>query len=144
MFNPSRDDVRRFFCEAWSKHAAGTVVSPLEGLAVHWIEQHPEYHDDLADLDHALTRDYPPEHGRGNPFLHLSMHLSIEEQISIDQPTGIRDAFDRLARRHDSRHEAMHEVMECLGEVLWKAQRDGAPIDGEAYVEALRQRAQGR
>ncbi len=75
MFNPSRDDVRRFFCEAWSKHAAGTVVSPLEGLAVHWIEQHPEYHDDLADLDHALTRDYPPEHGRGNPFLHLSMHL---------------------------------------------------------------------
>ncbi|MEY2682047.1 MAG: hypothetical protein RIQ66_608 [Pseudomonadota bacterium] len=106
-----------------------------------WITQHPEYYPDLEDLEQALDRDYPPEQGRSNPFLHLSMHLSIEEQISIDQPPGIRVAFLELAQRHDSRHEAMHIVMECLGEVLWRSQRDGTPIDGQAYIDAIHRRA---
>lgn len=141
MFNPSKDDVRRFFCEAWARQRRGEVLSPLESLAVSWIIEHPEYQADLDDLPSALARDYTVVGGRTNPFLHLSMHLSIEEQISIDQPPGIREAFDRLARRLDSRHAAMHEVMECLGEVIWRAQRDGAPLDGEAYLEAVRRRA---
>jgi len=141
MFNPSKDEVRRFFCEAWAKHRAGSPLSPLEGLAVDWITQHPEYHPDLEHLEQALERDYLPEQGRSNPFLHLSMHLSIEEQISIDQPPGIRAAFLALAQRHDSRHEAMHIVMECLGEVLWRSQRDGVPMDGQAYIDAIHRKA---
>jgi hypothetical protein len=141
MFNPSKDDVRRFFCEAWARHRRGDVLSPLESLAVSWIIEHPEYQEELDDLAAALARDYSVVGGRTNPFLHLSMHLSIEEQVSIDQPPGIRAAFDRLAQRLDSRHAAMHEVMECLGEVIWRAQRDGVPLDGEAYLEAVRKRA---
>lgn len=142
MFNPSTDDVRRFFCGAWAKHRSQAPLEPIEGLAVDWILQHPEYHSDLDDLEQALVADYGVDRGRSNPFLHLSMHLSIEEQLSIDQPAGIRVAFDGLVRGLDSRHEAMHVVMECLGEVLWRAQRDGAPIDGLAYVEAVNRRAQ--
>ncbi|MEN9758867.1 MAG: hypothetical protein RLZZ281_542 [Pseudomonadota bacterium] len=142
MFTPSKDDVRRFFCTAWAKHLAQAPLEPIEGLAVDWIVQHPEYHDDLDDIEKAVTADYGVDQGRTNPFLHLSMHLSIEEQLSIDQPPGIRGAFDRLAQRLDSRHEAMHAVMECLGEVLWRAQRDSAPVDGAAYVEAVNRRAQ--
>ena len=141
MFNPSKDDVRRFFCEAWARHRRSEVLSPLESLAVSWIIEHPEYQEELGDLAAALARDYSVVGGRTNPFLHLSMHLSIEEQVSIDQPPGIRAAFDRLAQRLDSRHAAMHEVMECLGEVIWRAQRDGVPLDGEAYLEAVRKRA---
>lgn len=141
MFNPSKGDVRRFFCEAWAKHQDGTPLEPLEVIAADWIVQHPEYHADLADAQAAIARDYPPEQGKSNPFLHLSMHLSIEEQISIDQPPGIRNAFERLSQRLDGRHEAMHEVMECLGEVLWRAQRDGTAIDGQAYVESVLRRA---
>ena len=141
MFNPSKDDVRRFFCEAWAKRRGQLPLTPMEMIAADWIEQHPEYHQDLADLEQALERDYPPEQGKSNPFLHLSMHVSIEEQLSIDQPPGIRAAFERLAQRCDSRHEAMHDVMECLGEVLWRAQRDGSAIDGQTYVEAVLRRA---
>jgi len=141
MFNPSKEDVRRFFCEAWAKRQGQMPLTPLETIAVDWIEEHPEYHNDLADLEQALVRDYPPEQGRSNPFLHLAMHLSIEEQLSIDQPVGIRAAFERLAQRLDSRHDAMHDVMECLGEALWRAQRNGAAIDGQSYVEAVLHRA---
>jgi hypothetical protein len=141
MFNPSRDEVRQFFCEAWAKSQSGSVLTPLETLAVDWMRQHPEYHADLADTNEALARDYSVEAGRSNPFLHLSMHLSIEEQVSIDQPIGIRDAFSQLVRRLGDRHAAMHEVMDCLGEMIWTSQRNGTPLDGQAYVEAVRKRA---
>ncbi len=141
MFNPSQEDVRRFFCEAWSKARGQLPLSPIEMIAVDWIEQHPEYQQELIDVEAAIARDYSVEAGRTNPFLHLSMHLSIEEQISIDQPPGIRDAFTRLSQRLDDRHDAMHEVMECLGQVLWQSQRSGLPIDGAAYIEMIEQRA---
>ena len=141
LFDPSQADVRRFFCEAWRKHRAGEPLEPIEAIAADWIVEHPEHHSDLASADDAVARDYGAQSGRTNPFLHLSMHLAITEQLQIDQPPGIRAAFERLARRLGSTHQAMHGAMECLGEMLWKAQRDSAPPDGAAYVECVRRRA---
>src|SRR5450830_857311 len=115
MFNPSQHDVRRFFCEAFRKHRENQILTPLEA-------------------------DYSVEQGQTNPFLHLSMHLSISEQISIDQPPGIRKAFQALAQRKGSEHEAQHEIMECLGEVIWNSQRSGLPPDSAAYIESIRRR----
>ncbi|WP_151446023.1 DUF1841 family protein [Lacisediminimonas profundi] len=138
MFNPSQDDVRRFFCETWRKEQAREVLTPLESIARDWLVQHPEYEDSLRNVDDALAADYSVERGQSNPFLHLSMHLSIAEQISIDQPPGIRAAFVQLANRRGSEHEAHHAIMECLGQMLWNAQRSGLPPDGAAYVECVR------
>ncbi|HJW12299.1 MAG TPA: DUF1841 family protein [Albitalea sp.] len=141
MFAPSQNDVRRFFCDAWRKQRDGMPLTPLETLAADWIVQHPEYHDDLADVDAALAAVFEVEAGRTNPFLHLSMHLSISEQVSIDQPRGIKQAFELLAARRGSAHEAQHEVMECLGEMMWASQRSGLPPDGAKYIDCVRRRA---
>lgn len=141
MFQPSQEDVRRFFCAAAAKDRAAEVMTPMEAIAARWIARHPEYADDLADEAAALAKVYAVEDGRTNPFLHLSMHLSIEEQCSIDQPHGIRQAVELLAARRGSLHEAHHEVMECLGEMIWASQRSGLPPDGQAYLEAVRRRA---
>jgi hypothetical protein len=141
MFQPSQHDVRRFFCETWRKQRAGAPLTTMEAMAADWITEHPEYHAELADVDAALAAVYSVEQGRTNPFLHLSMHLSIAEQCSIDQPTGIRQAVQWLAARRNSLHPAHHEVMECLGEMIWASQRSGLPPDGHAYLEAVRQRA---
>ncbi|MEZ5741573.1 MAG: DUF1841 family protein [Burkholderiaceae bacterium] len=141
MFDPSQEDVRRFFCTLWKKHGDHQPLTPLEAIALDWVLQHPEYHDELADVEQALQADYSGDGGRTNPFLHLSMHLAIAEQLSIDQPRGIRQASDRLVRRLDDPHQAAHEIMECLGQMLWKSQRDGQPPDGEAYVDCVRRRA---
>ncbi len=141
MFQPSQNDVRRFFCETHAKARQGLPLTPIETLAAGWIDEHPEYHDDLADVEAAVARSYAVEDGRTNPFLHLSMHLSIEEQCSIDQPTGIRQAVELLAARRNSLHDAHHEVMECLGQMIWESQRSGRPPDGLAYLDAVRQRA---
>lgn len=140
MFNPSQQDVRRFFCEAFRKHRHNQILTPLEAIARDWIIEHPEYDDALADVDKALEADYSVEQGQANPFLHLSMHLSITEQISIDQPPGIRKAFQALAQRKGSEHEAHHEIMECLGETIWNSQRSGLPPDSAAYLESIKRR----
>lgn len=144
IFDPSRADVRRFFCDAWRKRRAGEIVTPLEALALKWVDAHPEYHALLDDPERALAEEFSVERGTTNPFLHLSMHLALEEQLSIDQPPGIRGALAQLAARAGSEHDAAHEAMECLGEIVWRAQRGTLPADTEAinaaYLDCLKRR----
>ena len=140
MFNPSRDQVRRFFCEAWRKHRERAILEGAEATAADLIEQHPEYHALLENPDAAVTQEFTPETGQMNPFLHLSLHLAIADQISIDQPQGIRAAYQALRNRLDV-HEAEHALLECLGEALWRAQREGGGIDTMAYMECIRRAA---
>ncbi len=113
----------------------------MEKIASGWIAEHPEYHAELADADAALARMYDVEAGQTNPFLHLSMHLSISEQCSIDQPRGIRQAVELLTARRNSLHHAHHETMECLGAMIWESQRGGRPPDGAAYIDCVQRHA---
>lgn len=140
MFNPSREQVRQFFFDAWRKYRQGAQLEGLETIAVEAALMHPEYHEVLDRPERYLDRDYTPEEGQSNPFLHMSMHVAIAEQLSIDQPPGIRAEFERLVNARGDRHEALHEVLECLGETVWRAQRDRTPPDAEAYLECLRRR----
>jgi len=141
MFTPSQHDVRRFFCETHGKLRLSAPLTPMEALAAQWIAEHPEYHAELADVDAALAAEYTVEGGRSNPFLHLSMHLTISEQVAIDQPRGIKQAYELLSVRLGSAHEAQHQVMECLGDMIWSSQRSGLPPDGQAYLDCVRRRA---
>jgi len=141
MFNPTRVQVRTFFIDAWRKYRAGKPLAGLETVALDVLLLHPEYHGVLENAERTLERDYTPEAGQTNPFLHLSLHLAIEEQLSIDQPVGIRSAFENLLAKTGERHEALHAALECLGEMMWRAQRDRAAPDGAAYLECVRRNA---
>ena len=138
MFNPSRDEVRRFLVDAWRKRRERLPATPLETLAADLVEMHPDYHALLEAGDSALLREWTPEDGATNPFLHLSLHLAVAEQLQIDQPPGIRAACDALAGKHGELHAALHDILECLGETVWRAQRDRTPPDGAAYLECIR------
>ena len=111
-----------------------------EKTAASLIAEHPEYHSLLENPEVAVAHDFLPEGGQTNPFLHLSLHLAIAEQISIDQPHGIKAAYFALRRTREV-HDAEHDVMECLGETLWRSQRNNAPLDGEVYLECVRRKA---
>jgi hypothetical protein len=141
MFNPSQQEVRRFFCGVRSKQREGAPLTPLEDQAGRWIAEHPEYHRWLDDPQTSIDRAFDGADGTGNPFLHLSMHLAITEQLSIDQPPGIRMCFQALIGRLGSEHAAAHDAMECLGEILWRAERSGQAPDGAAYLDCLSRRA---
>ncbi|MFA7292762.1 MAG: DUF1841 family protein [Rhodocyclaceae bacterium] len=142
MFNPSRDQVRRFFCDAWQKHLQRSIVEGAEATAIDIILRHPEYQSLLANGEEAIGRDWMPEGGEMNPFLHLSLHLAVAEQISIDQPPGVRAAWQKLAARLDP-HAAEHVILECLGETIFRAQQVGGGMDALAYVESIERAARG-
>jgi hypothetical protein len=141
MFEPSQADVRRFFCSVYAKWRDGQPMDALETLASQWVAEHLEYHADFSDVDAALERMYEVKDGKTNPFLHLSMHLSVSEQCSIDQPRGIRQAVELLTAKRDSLHDAHHETMDALGQMIWESQRSGRPPDGHAYIDAVQRRA---
>jgi len=141
MFNPSQADVRRFFCNSFAKSRAGLALDAIEIIAVQWMQEHPEYASDFADLNAALRAMGTTQDIRSNPFLHLSMHLSITEQCSIDQPRGIRQAVELLTHRHNSLHEAHHDAMECLGRMLHDSQSSGGTPDGASYVACVQRHA---
>jgi len=137
MFNPSRQEARRLFFDTWRKHREGVPLTPLEAIVLDIVWMHPEYHALLDDMDKYIDQDYLPEFGETNPFLHMSMHLAINEQLSINQPPGIRDAFDALQTTHGNAHAAYHDVMDCLAETIWQAQRTGTGPDGALYLNCL-------
>ncbi len=140
MFNPSRDQVRLFFCDTWKKHLERLPLVGAEVTAVDIMLRHPEYHALLADRESALSQDWKPEDGQMHPFLHLSLHLAIHEQVSIDQPHGIRAAWQAIAARREP-HAAEHVLLECLGEIIWRAQREGKPMDAPDYVDRVKRAA---
>ena len=137
MFSPTREEARRFLIDAWRKFRAGAPISALERQAAGLIALHPEYHAMLDAPERHVERDFAPESGTVNPFLHLSLHLAVAEQLAIDQPTGIRAEFERLRAARGDEHAALHAVVECLGETLWQAQRARTGPDASVYLECL-------
>jgi hypothetical protein len=134
-----RAGLRRLYLEAWRKAREGRPLEPLENQIVGVIELHPEYQPLLVDRSAALDRDFTPEQGQTNPFLHMGLHLAIREQLATDRPAGVRAVYQRLAGRIDDRHEVEHRMMDRLAEALWQAQRSGIPPDESAYLRSLRQ-----
>jgi hypothetical protein len=142
MFGNDRDRLRRYYRTVWDKANAGQPLEPLEHLIAGVIRQHPEYQPVLADAETAWDRDYLPEMGQTNPFLHMGMHIAIQEQLGANRPAGILEVYQQLCRRASDSHAAEHGMMECLGETLWEAQRDGREPDERVYLERLRRLAQ--
>lgn len=137
LFNPSRDEVRDFFFTTWAKFKQSNPLTDLEKIAISVIQMHPEYHTILDKPEQYKQRSYFPEQGETNPFLHMSLHLSILEQISINQPPGITDTYTKLKNKHQSEHSAQHDILDCLAETIWHAQQNKAGLDAVYYLELL-------
>lgn len=138
MFVQNRDDARRYFIEVRRKHQGNQPLDPLEQLILGVILVHPEYHDLLDSGEAVLAADFSSQPGMTNPFLHMSMHIAIKEQIQTDRPAGIRKLCQALLDRCGDAHEMEHQVMHCLGESLWQAQRNDSMPDERAYLENLK------
>lgn len=137
MFGDNREQLRRMYVDAWRKQQAGEPLSPLEAMIAEVVAMHPEYHALLAQGEDALDRDFLPEQGESNPFMHMGMHIAIREQLSTDRPAGINGAIRALLARMQDAHAVEHLVMECLGQSLWEAQRAGLAPDEQAYLRCV-------
>lgn len=137
MFGQNREELRRFFQTSWQKRLDGQSLQPLEQLVAQVVEQHPEYHVYLSDAE-QLDRDFTPEQGQTNPWLHMGMHITLAEQLGTDRPAGIRSSYQQIVARFGDQHAAEHAMMDCLGVVLWEAQRAGTAPDERGYLECLK------
>jgi hypothetical protein len=140
----SRDQLRQMYVNAWRKRQERTPMEPLEAQIADIVELHPEYQAALGDPTRVLDRDYSPEGGQSNPFLHMGLHLAIREQIATDRPAGVRQAYIDIARRLGSEHDAEHQMIELLAQAMWDAQRSGMPPDERAYLERIKALARAR
>jgi hypothetical protein len=138
LFNPSRDQVRQFFFDTWAKFNKQLPLTDLEKIAIQVIQMHPEYHAVLDAPERFMEQAYFPEMGETNPFLHMSLHLSIHEQININQPIGIAQSYEQLKLKHQDEHPAQHDLMDCLAETIWQAQRTGQGLDSAAYLQLIK------
>ena len=145
LFNPSRDEVREFFFGTWAKFKQNLILTDLEKIALGVMHMHAEYHGILDAPEQFKSQEYFPELGETNPFLHMSLHLSILEQISINQPIGIAVIYEKLKLKHQNEqqfeHDAQHDVLECLAEVIWQAQRNHTGLNSSHYLELLHLKA---
>ena len=138
MFSNDRNELRKMFFTAWQKHRAGEAMQPLEQVIAQTVSQHPEYHRVVENEDSYIDKDYMPEMGETNPFLHMSMHIAIHEQVSTGRPAGILAIYQQLIGQHGGdAHAAEHLMMECLGEMLWQAQRQHRTPDEQDYLACL-------
>ena len=137
IFGQDRNELRQMYRDAWQKQLDGRPLSPLESQIADVVAMHPEYHAAITSDD--LGRDYLPEGGEANPFLHMGLHLGLREQIATDRPSGIRDVWQRLSQRATDPHDAEHKMVECLAETLWEAQSNNQPPDERTYLERLKQ-----
>ena len=138
LFGQDRDQLRKFYCQAWESHCQGKPLEPLQARIVAVIEQHPEYQAVLENSEQALAREYLPELGETNPFLHIAMHLAIQEQIDTNRPAGIRELYNRLLIKTGDRHELEHKLMECLAEMIWQVQKYGKTPDEKRYLACIK------
>ncbi|MBL8251887.1 MAG: DUF1841 family protein [Candidatus Competibacter sp.] len=141
MFGGDRDRIRRYYCAVWRKVSAGQPLEPLEQLIAEVIGAHPEYQSLLQDAESILSRDYWPETGETNPFLHMGMHIALREQLGSNRPEGIRAIYRQLLQRAGDAHAAEHLMLECLAETLWEAQRTSRAPDERAFLKRLRRLA---
>ena len=136
MFNNDRNQMRKVFFDCWKAHQENLPMDAMQKIIANIIELHPEYHA-LLEKEDNLEKDYLPEQGKTNPFLHMSMHIALHEQISTDRPAGIEAIYQQLIQKYSSAHDAEHAMMECLGASLWQAQRDQSMPDEARYLNCL-------
>lgn len=138
LFGQDRNQLRQIYIDSWHKRKTNQPLEPLEAVIANVIEQHPEYQSMLEDRDSALSHDYTPEQGQTNPFLHMGMHIAIREQLETGRPEGIIESYQLLMAKLGDPHEVEHRMMECLGQVMWEAQRSGKMPNDEEYLHCLK------
>lgn len=139
MYDVNTDDVRLFFADVWRKRQQPLLLNALQQKALRIIAAHTEYAPYLENVEHFLNRTWRPEEGETNPFLHLSLHLSVQEQVAIDQPFGITAIHQSLCEQYAGDWvKAEHDMIEALAETIWQAQCYGQGLDVNVYMTRLR------
>ena len=133
MFYQDRIKQREFLANSWQKYTRNKPLEPLEKQLASIIEIHPEYHDLIGNIE----SEYLPEQGEINPFLHINLHLALRDQLSLNQPKGIKEVYQKLINQHKDPHAVEHLMMECIAEMIYTSQKNNTAMDQESYLSCI-------
>jgi len=134
VFSQDRSKQREFLAKSWQKHISAQILEPLELQLALIVEKHPEYQALINDIN----LEYFPEQGRTNPFLHINLHLALQDQLALNQPIGINDIYKKLIVIHSDTHEVEHMMMECIAEMIFNSQKNNTTLDQDNYLINLK------
>ena len=134
MFSQDRSKQREFLAKSWQKHINAQILEPLELQLALIVQKHPEYQALINDIN----LEYFPEQGKTNPFLHINLHLALQDQLALDQPIGINDIYKKLIVIHSDTHEVEHMMMECIAEMIFNSQKNNTTLDQDNYLVNLK------
>ena len=134
MFSQDRSKQREFLAKSWQKHINAQILEPLELQLALIVQKHPEYQALINDIN----LEYFPEQGKTNPFLHINLHLALQDQLALDQPIGINDIYKKLIVIHSDKHEVEHMMMECIAEMIFNSQKNNTTLDQDNYLVNLK------
>lgn len=137
LYGHDRGEIREVFFRAWRHYRTQHPLEGIERLIVDIALRHPEFHKILDLPDGYHDSDYLPQTGQTNPFLHMGMHITIEEQLALNQPKGILELYRQLLQQTPDEHAAQHQMMDCLGEMLWQAQHRQITPSDSVYLDCL-------
>ena len=133
----NRNPLRQVFFRAWQRQREQLPLVGIERIIASVALRHPEYHAVLENRASHEDHDFSPHTSQTNPFLHMGMHIAIEEQLAVDQPSGICVYYQTLLKQGLDAHEAQHRIMDCLGEMLSQAERHAGAPDFAVYLACL-------
>lgn len=132
MFTNNRDAYRKAFATVWQKHQKNISLDPQELQLLQVMLLHPEYESIYSEATQA--QEYSLEE---NPYIHLSLHLTLREQIALNRPKGMTEIYNALMQQENNAHTCEHEMMNVLANLLWQAQQSGNMPSEEIYLQRL-------
>lgn len=111
-------------------------LSDKENKLAEILIDHEEYSDHFENIEILDGREYDAG-AEFNPFLHISTHQMVEDQLSANLPVETALFYQALEGKGFSHHEAVHVIMMILVHVMHASALSKSPFDAARYKRLL-------
>ena len=129
---------RRNIHRVWGMLQAGRreELSEKDNNLAEILMDHEEYGGHFENSEILDGREY--EAGATfNPFLHISTHQMVEDQLLADSPAEAALLCEAMEGRGFPRHEAIHFIIMILLHVMFASASGNRPFDAARYRRLL-------
>ena len=122
----------------WSMVKSGRrdELSEADNYLAEILMEHEEYSDHFENTEILDGREY--EAGvTFNPFLHISTHRMVEDQLLADSPVETVLFCETMEAKGFSHHDAIHFIIMILLHVMYISASGNRPFDTTRYKRLL-------
>lgn len=136
--NLQRQAFRKAVHRIWGMIQAGLMdeMTEPEYRIAAILLAHPEYEDVYEDTEILDGREFDTG-SEGNPFLHVSFHQMIEDQLASGNHKELSFFVEVMENKGYDRHEIIHAVIKILIRMLSDAINNNKSIDVNRYKRLL-------